>query len=1711
MMNAYSSQRDREWKGWIFVKSHACFLPFFWVFILFLLCPGSSCPAADVVIQEFMAANSGTLPDEDGDYPDWIEIANEGAVSQSLLNWCLTDSRSNPTKWRFPDVSLDPGEYLVIFASDKNRRVSGKNLHTNFKLSADGEYLALLEPDGKTIATEFAPSFPPQVSDVSFGFGRTLTTQTLIGDSDPAKALVPSNADLALTWTDPTFEDSAWALGTSGVGYERDSGYEPLIGLDTESMMFGKNQTIYIRFPFNVTDPSLVQSLLLRMKYDDGFIVYLNGEPVAERNAPEEPGWSSGAVTYHDDPLALVYEDIDISAHKSALHSGTNVLAFHGLNWGVNSSDFLILPLLEAGIAVSASQEALGYFLSPTPGESNNISSTTLGPLILEATHTPSQPLDNEPLQVTARVMKSLETVASVMLHYRIMFGTEGTATMLDDGLHGDGASGDGVFGAAIPAALSLPGQMVRYYITAKDVMDSESRLPLFLDPTVSPQYFGTVIADSALQTPLPVFHWFVQDTAGADNPNQTGARASVYYNGIFYDNIFVRVRGATAAQVPKKPYKFDFNRGYHFNLMDGRELVEELNLNSTFQDKAYIRPVLTFETYRASGVPACQAFPVRVQRNDQFFSLALAIEQVDDDFLEAWDLDPEGALYKIFNGLTGVSVGTYEKKTRKDEGITDLQQFVNSIQTANSNRNNYLMDNLNVPCVINYLASGIISQDWDRAIKNYYLYRDTNGTGEWSIFPWDKDLTFGASGLQSDYITGSDDSGPAISHPFYGDATHNCCGVNRLFDAIYAHPALREMFVRRLRTLMDHFLQPPGTANRDLLFEKRLDDLYPLLQADAALDLAKWGPGFGQSQTLSAAFSILKTNYFQQRRVHLYQTHFSGSPQDILTTGRFSEAAKYGNGGLRKIELPYLSQFNSSVFSAEFWVKISFSTSFQVLLSRAPKGSGHWEIYTTPSSGFISLYTPDLSPHTSSSSLTINDSQWHFISFRISSGKLLLFVDGTKVIDQAVTGTIASNNYPVIVGALPDQEAPNNFPITGSIDDLRISNTSRAMNSVPSGPLTSDSSTLGLFHFDALEDNSFPDDSPKNNPAIPFRTSGEIPDTQPNNSTILIDSIHIAPVTHTQSGDYIRLVNPNDFAADVSGWRISGPIEFEFQPGTVIPGTEPHNVLYLSPDVNGFRKRTTSPTGGQGLFVQGNYSGSLTNTGYPVTLENAIGTIICTYEGEPILSPQQQWLRISELMFDPSNPPDGSVYTPGDFEFIELQNTGSENLDLEGITFSDGVSFVFSRGSITSLAPGGYALIVSNHSAFESRYGVGLPIAGEYEGGLDKNGEHVALIDSRGGSIVEFDYSDGRGWPGEACGAGHSLVPLAEAYVNEPSGSLYYGGNWRGSTFLGGSPGAEDPEPIPGLIISEASASAKHPWAELHNPTQTPISFQYLFLSTSADELNKWALPPTTLQPGAHWIVDATSLAGFNLDPTGGKLFLTHMPPTDQDRVVDCMRYKALESIKSTGRYPVSEPFLTLMAPTKGGDNQPGSTPLIISEVMYHPQQTGPVNLEYIEIHNSTDSTVSCGNSAGPWRFSGGIDFTFPNGFEIPARSSVLVAGFEPLVESNRATFEQAYNLPTGSITLLGPYEGHLSGKGERITIEAPVLTGDKMNLPAWAVIDEVIYFHAAPWPEEADGQGKSLHRLSSHISGNNPTNWIADSPSPGGSTLKVNNWHHY
>ncbi len=144
--------------------------------------------SSKVIISEFMADNESSLRDEDGDRSDWIELFNTGDQDVDLDGWILTDRVGNLQRWRFPPVVIPSKGYLIVFASDKDRAQAGRELHTNFRLRRDGEFLAIARPDGE-IVSYFSPTYPVQYPDISYGIdsagiARYFSQSTPAGDNN---------------------------------------------------------------------------------------------------------------------------------------------------------------------------------------------------------------------------------------------------------------------------------------------------------------------------------------------------------------------------------------------------------------------------------------------------------------------------------------------------------------------------------------------------------------------------------------------------------------------------------------------------------------------------------------------------------------------------------------------------------------------------------------------------------------------------------------------------------------------------------------------------------------------------------------------------------------------------------------------------------------------------------------------------------------------------------------------------------------------------------------------------------------------------------------------------------------------------------------------------------------------------------------------------------------------------------------------------------------------------------------------------------------------------------------------------------------------------------------------------------------------------------------------------------------------------------------
>jgi hypothetical protein len=173
-----------------------------------------------------------------------------------------------------------------------------------------------------------------------------LNRSTLVMSNTLRKVFVPSTTNggstLGALWRTNGFNDSGWTSGQRGIGFDTAPDYLPFIGINVDAAMRNQNNTVFIRVPFNIATTNELNYLVLRMRFDDGFAAFLNGQLVASANAPTPLAWDSFATAGNADAAAVQFRDFDVSAFVGALRPGENILAIQGLNASLASSDFLI-------------------------------------------------------------------------------------------------------------------------------------------------------------------------------------------------------------------------------------------------------------------------------------------------------------------------------------------------------------------------------------------------------------------------------------------------------------------------------------------------------------------------------------------------------------------------------------------------------------------------------------------------------------------------------------------------------------------------------------------------------------------------------------------------------------------------------------------------------------------------------------------------------------------------------------------------------------------------------------------------------------------------------------------------------------------------------------------------------------------------------------------------------------------------------------------------------------------------------------------------------------------------------------------------------------------------------------------------------------------------------------------------------------------------
>ncbi|MDG2381281.1 MAG: lamin tail domain-containing protein [Pirellulaceae bacterium] len=328
---------------------------------------------------------------------EWIELFNQLKVDMDISEWVLTGG----VDYTFPDGTIVPGRGHLVVAANPTALQEAGDFQGAFgpwkgQLSNSGESLQLFNNDNRLMnrvdyehsngwpnaadgtgsslskADQFAGShlveswtFSQQVGGTP-GFDNFIApgayrATNVIGEGVPVTVHVPASDALGLSWTQANFDDGSWTTGNLGVGHDssRKPSYTTFLGLDLNDPPKGQaalpfedvTGSVYIRLPFQSADAQF-DRIRLQMRYDDGFVAYLNGVEVASANAPGRDGdagelaWDSVATASHRDRDAQVYETFDITAQADILKEGDNLLAIHGMNQLITGNDSLFDLLL---------------------------------------------------------------------------------------------------------------------------------------------------------------------------------------------------------------------------------------------------------------------------------------------------------------------------------------------------------------------------------------------------------------------------------------------------------------------------------------------------------------------------------------------------------------------------------------------------------------------------------------------------------------------------------------------------------------------------------------------------------------------------------------------------------------------------------------------------------------------------------------------------------------------------------------------------------------------------------------------------------------------------------------------------------------------------------------------------------------------------------------------------------------------------------------------------------------------------------------------------------------------------------------------------------------------------------------------------------------------------------------------------------------------
>lgn len=1662
---------------------------------------------AELSISEFVASNSNSLStvvDGITVNEDWIEIYNSTNHRVYLAGWTLTDNEPDHFKWQFPDGPfLDPDSYMVVFASNKNQVDNPDNYpylddsgyyHTNFSLDPDGEYLALYAPGGLA-AQELAPKYPTQISDVSYGLTSVGSFVQLVATGDAATYLVPANDTDQDLWTEAAFDDSAWNTGITSFRFNvaADTGGLDLLTSDNDMDLSG-NIAYAVNVgdrggysPFQIGDVTFFGDIDNNGPYPPAADVFIDGYSINYDGAWVL--WMPPSAKFSGNMNNMLrqwgYKDASNPNDKLQVQMDVTPGQKYKLQliWGYTwEMDFLYGDHYIFDVYVEG-QKVLENFCPQN--DIASLGGTWQDNAILWSGFVTDDGDGRIDVELTnAGVTNNNQDWFPFLSGLILSQNTDDTGTNVESEMLGQNSS--------IWTRIEFDVEDPSHFNSLMLKMKYEDGFVTYLNGKKAAEQNAPV-------TPI----W--NSSATADRPVNHMTEAFAEYD--ISDLI---------------PY-----------LRQGSNVLAVHGLNDTLSDDEFmILPELIASGGKEGYQYIVSSTPGQPNVSVTYGKVADTNFSADRGFYERIPLNP--LLVEISCDTEDAIIhyttdGTWPSETHGTVYVDPVLIETTTVLRAITFKPGYLSSNIDTQTYI--FLDDVIDQpsdpagfpaSWTTAESNYEMDPDVVYNSEY--YPIIKDALLDIPTMS--IVMDLDD----IFHP----STDSSIG------GIYSNCERRESEWTRPASL--EVIYPDGSKGYQINCGIRV---YGGVGRTPNFYKHSFRPVF------RSIYGPKKMNY------DLFGEDAAGKFDTFIMRASFNNSVVEGN--------------NRAQLIRDQWCRVTMGDMGQPTLHgtfvHLYINGLYWGLYN-PTERCTADYGEqyfggDKEEYDSINRGEIRDGTidaWN-TAFSIANAgvadadgysALAAFVDIENLIDYMIMNFYGGNDdwdghnwYSLRrsgrAGSTEGRWQFFSWDAERTLEDVNRDKSSLNNNRMPSRlhQKLSKNPEYRLQFADRLHRHMF------NGGAL---TTGKAAQRYQN----LADEIELAIIGEsarwgdtrgawTRNGQWIpardwilntffvsrpavfltqmkaRNLYPNIDApvfyvagSYQHGGYVAANAQFTMtaSSGTIyytLDGSDPRNIAFVSSNPGGVSATAIQYTGEIDLNKSCVVNARAYSGGQWSALTEATFAQISVIKS----------LRVSEIMYHSTDATAAellidSTFSDEDFEYIELENIGTEAINLNLVHFTDGIDFTFGD---YSLAAGEYTVLVANQTAFQARYpGVSTSlIAGTYTGSLDNSGEEIVLRDAIGEEIHDFDYDDN--WYDITDGDGFSLT-IRDAYVTDLALWDQKAG-WQPSAAVAGSPGADDAGLIPKLgaiVINEILAHSDgypNDWVELYNTTGSPINISGWFLSDSDIDKYKYEIAANT------WIESGGYLVFTRDDHFGGDFALSengetfHLCSPVGTGYVEEETFGASERNVAFGRHykasTDSYNFVAMSSNTPGVSYQgapnacPKVGPIVINEIMYHPTDIEG-DAEYIELLNVSGSPVTLYDytTSEPWKITLDNDeYYFPS-----ATPATIVAGGYFLLIKDITAFTIKHGVPLCDFAVWT--DGSLSNGGEKVEISMPGDVNASLERQ-YIRVDRVNYSDGSHplvddlWPTDPDGTGTSLFRVVSANYGNDVINWQSAIATPG------------